>query len=221
MILSIDQGTTSTRAKLFDKKGNVLQTAQEEFTQIFQKPGWVEHDALEIWKTVVDTVNQVLKKVDAKQVMAIGITNQRETTVVWDKKTGEPVYHAIVWQSRQTVPICDDLKKRKLEPMFRKRTGLVVDAYFSGTKIKWILDKVKNGHARAAKGELLFGTIDTWLLWKLTGVHATDPTNASRTLIYNIHKAAWDKKLCAELNIPMELLPIVKDSSGIFGTGAM
>jgi glycerol kinase len=217
MVLSIDQGTTSTRAIIFDKKGNAVQTAQQEFSQIFSKPGWVEHDANEIWQTVVDTVSAVVKKSDAKAIMAIGITNQRETTVVWDKKTGNPVYHAIVWQSRQTVPICDDLKKRKLEPAFRKATGLVVDAYFSGTKIKWILDKVKNGHARAAKGDLLFGTIDTWLLWKLTGVHATDPTNASRTLIYNIHKAAWDKKLCDHLNVPMAMLPKVMDSSGVFG----
>jgi glycerol kinase len=202
---------------LFDKKGNVLHSAQQEFTQIFPKPGWVEHDALEIWKTVLDTVHEVAKKVKSGEILAIGITNQRETTVVWDAKTGQPVYNAIVWQSRQTVPICDDLKARKLESKFRKRTGLVVDAYFSGTKIKWILDKVKNGHARAAKGELLFGTIDTWLLWKLTGVHATDPTNASRTLIYNIHKAAWDKDLCAELEVPMAMLPKVMDSSGEFG----
>jgi glycerol kinase len=214
---SIDQGTTSTRAILFDKKGNGLHSAQQEFTQIFPKPGWVEHDALEIWQSVVDTVNAVARNAKSGEIKAIGITNQRETTVVWDAKTGEPVYNAIVWQSRQTVPICDDLKARKLESKFRKRTGLVVDAYFSGTKIKWILDKVKNGHARAAKGELLFGTIDTWLLWKLTGVHATDPTNASRTLIYNIHKAAWDKDLCAELQVPMAMLPKVMDSSGVFG----
>jgi glycerol kinase len=217
VILSIDQGTTSTRAMLFDKKGTSLGSAQAEFTQIFPKPGWVEHDANEIWQTVVSTVNEVVAKAKQGEIKAIGITNQRETTVIWDAKTGQPVYNAIVWQSRQTVPICDDLKQRKLAATFRKRTGLVVDAYFSGTKIKWILDKIKDGHKRAAKGDLLFGTIDTWLLWKLTGVHATDPTNASRTLIYNIHKAAWDKQLCAYLDVPMQMLPRVMDSSGVFG----
>ncbi len=218
MILAIDQGTTSTRAILFDHSGKALHTAQQEFRQIFPKPGWVEHDPEEIWQSVVATVATVVSKVKPGQIKAIGITNQRETTVVWNKKTGKPVYNAIVWQSRQTAEICEALKKNKLEPTFKRKTGLVIDAYFSGTKIKWILDKQKGARAKAETGELLFGTIDTWLLWKLTGVHATDPTNASRTLLYNLHTGKWDKQLCAALDVPMAMLPKVQDSSGLFGS---
>jgi glycerol kinase len=185
-ILAIDQGTTSTRAIVFDKKGNIIAVSQQEITQFFPKPGWVEHNASEIWDTVRDTVKEVTDKVGADNISAIGITNQRETTVVWDKRTGKPVYNAIVWQSRQTVDICESLKARGLDPEVRYKTGLLIDAYFSGTKIKWILDNVTGAREDAQAGHLLFGTIDTWVLWNLTegNVHATDYTNASRTMIY-------------------------------------
>jgi glycerol kinase len=218
-ILSIDQGTTSSRAIVFDKKGNIIQVAQQEFTQIFPKPGWVEHDANEIWQTVKEVVKEVLNKVKAENIAAIGITNQRETTVVWNKNTGKPIYNAIVWQSRQTMDVCDDLKKRGFEPAVKSKTGLVVDAYFSGSKIKWILDNVAGARKEAEAGNLLFGTIDTWVLWNLTTekVHATDYTNASRTMLYNIHELQWDKELCAALSVPSSMLPKVMDSSGVFG----
>ncbi len=220
-ILSIDQGTTSSRAILFDKKGNIKATEQQEFTQIFPKPGWVEHDPLEIWETQLKVVQDLLKNsnVDIKQIGAIGITNQRETTVVWDKNTGKPVYNAIVWQDRRTAKICDQLKKKGLTNHVRKNTGLVIDAYFSGTKVKWMLENIKGVKAKAKKGDLLFGTIDSWLVWKLTGgrVHITDYSNASRTMIYNIKTLKWDQKMLKELDIPSSMLPEVKPSSEIYG----
>lgn len=218
-ILAIDQGTTSTRAIIFDRQGNTIAVAQEEITQHFPKPGWVEHNAVEIWETVQATVREVVGKVGAGNIAAIGITNQRETTVVWDKRTGKPVYNAIVWQSRQTVDICEALKARGLDPEVRYKTGLLIDAYFSGTKIKWVLDNVPGAQADAFAGNLLFGTIDTWILWNLTEerVHATDYTNASRTMLYNIRELAWDEELLAAFDIPRSMLPKVMDSSAIYG----
>lgn len=220
-ILALDQGTTSCRAILFDKKGTIKATAQEEFTQIFPQPGWVEHNATEIWNTQLKVAQEVLAKfqLKAKDIAGIGITNQRETTLVWDKVTGEPIYNAIVWQDRRTASICDKLKAAGLEKYVRKNTGLVLDAYFSGTKIKWLLDKVPGARKKANKGQLLFGTIDTWLVWKLTGgkVHITDYTNASRTLLFNIRTLQWDTKMLKQLNIPENLLPTVHDSSKIYG----
>lgn len=220
-ILALDQGTTSSRSIVFGHNGKAKASAQKEFPQIFPSPGHVEHDPEAIWKTQLSTAKAALRKakVKAGDIAAIGITNQRETVVLWDRKTGKPVHNAIVWQSRITAPICDDLIKRKLEPKFKKKTGLVVDAYFSGTKIKYLLDKYKGLRKRAEKGDILAGTIDTWLLWKLTGgrVHATDYSNASRTLIFNIHTLEWDKELLKILDIPRAMLPEVKDSSGHFG----
>lgn len=218
-ILAIDQGTTSSRAIVFDKKGNGIASAQQEFTQFFPQPGWVEHDALEIWESVQQVVRKVLREVNASDIDAIGITNQRETTVVWDQRTGKPIHPAIVWQSRQTMDICDDLKRRGFEPAVREKTGLVIDAYFSGSKIKWLLDHTPGARADAEAGHLLFGTIDTWLLWNLTEgkVHATDYTNASRTMLYNIHRLEWDAELCAALEVPAAMLPRVLDSSAVYG----
>lgn len=220
-VMAIDQGTTSTRAILFNKKGEVVHTAQKEFTQHFPHPGWVEHDANEIWVTVQAVIATVLIESDTRpeQIDSIGITNQRETTVIWDKKTGLPIYHALVWQSRQTSEIADQLIEDGHKEMIRQKTGLIVDAYFSGTKIKWILDQVEGSRERAKNGELLFGTIDTWLIWKLTGgeVHVTDYTNASRTMIYNIHELKWDEELLELLDIPKEMLPEVRPSSEIYG----
>lgn len=218
-VLAIDQGTTSSRAIVFDRKGNIIAVAQQEFTQYFPQPGWVEHDADEIWQSVQQVVRQVLREINPSDIAAIGITNQRETTVVWDKRTGKPVYRAIVWQSRQTMDICDDLKKKGFEPAVRQKTGLVVDAYFSGSKIKWILDQVPGARHDAEAGHLLFGTIDTWLLWNLTEekTHATDYTNASRTMLYNIHTLNWDKELCQALDVPEKMLPTVLDSSHVYG----
>lgn len=218
-ILSIDQGTTSTRSIVFDKKGNTIAVAQEEITQYFPKPGWVEHNPVEIWESVLTTMQAVIKKVGAKNIAAVGITNQRETTVVWDKRTGKPVYNAIVWQSRQTVEICTALKSKGLDSAVRYKTGLLIDAYFSGTKIKWILDNVAGAKANAQAGHLIFGTIDTWLLWNLTEnkVHATDYSNASRTMLYNIRECCWDDELLTALEIPASMLPKVMDSSGIYG----
>jgi glycerol kinase len=196
--------------------------AQKEFTQYFPQSGWVEHDAREIWSSIGSVIGEILTFVPATQIAAIGITNQRETAVVWDKHTGEPVYNAIVWQSRQTAAICDTLKAQGHEEKFRTKTGLLIDAYFSGTKIKWILDNVDNARVKAEKGDLLFGTIDTWLVWKLTGgaVHLTDYTNASRTLIYNIHELCWDDELLEILTIPKSMLPEVRSSSEVYGTTA-
>jgi glycerol kinase len=219
-ILAIDQGTTSTRSIVFDKLGNIIAVAQAEITQFFPKPGWVEHNPIEIWDTVLSTVKEVAQKVGPQNIAAIGITNQRETTVVWDKRTGKPVYNAIVWQSRQTMDICETLKARGLDPEVRYKTGLLIDAYFSGTKIKWILDNVPGAQSEAFAGNLLFGTIDTWILWNLSEerVHATDYSNASRTMLYNIRECTWDAELLAALDIPASMLPKVMDSSGIYGT---
>ncbi len=220
-ILSLDQGTTSSRAILFDSKGAIAGVAQQEFTQIFPQPGWVEHNALEIWDTQLKVARQVLADhhITAGQVSAIGITNQRETTVVWDKITGKPIYNAIVWQDRRTAPICEELKKDGHADYISEYTGLVIDAYFSGTKIKWILDQIPGARDRALASELLFGTIDSWLLWNLTGgtVHATDYSNASRTMIYNIRSLKWDEKMLSILDIPPQILPQVMPSSGVFG----
>lgn len=220
-ILALDQGTTSSRAILFNHDGEIIDIAQKEFTQIFPKPGWVEHNANEIWSSILAVLAEVLNKAEVKasEVAAIGITNQRETAVVWDKETGNPVYHAIVWQSRQTDEICEDLKSKGYNNTFREKTGLLIDAYFSGTKVKWILDEVDGAREKAKQGKLLFGTIDTWLIWKLTGgsTHVTDYTNASRTLMYNIHELKWDEELLQILTIPESMLPEVKSSSEIYG----
>ncbi|MBW2396361.1 MAG: glycerol kinase GlpK [Deltaproteobacteria bacterium] len=220
-ILALDQGTTSSRAILFDAAGGVAAVDQHEFEQHFPKPGWVEHDPTEIWTSQLRAARGVLGKAgaSASDVAAIGITNQRETALVWDRKTGEPIHRAIVWQSRQTAPICEELRSRGLQEEVRRRTGLVIDAYFSATKIRFILDAVPGAQARAERGELAFGTVDTWLLWKLTkgAVHATEFSNASRTMLYGIRDCQWDDSLLAALNLPRELLPEVRDSSGVFG----
>ena len=220
-ILSFDQGTTSSRAILFDKAGAIIATAQQEFTQIFPKSGWVEHDAMEIWGTQSGVARQVLEETGTRpdEVAAIGITNQRETTVVWDKHTGKPVYNAIVWQCRRTASICDELKAKGWTDTIRQKTGLILDAYFSGTKIKWILDNVAGARERAERGELLFGNIDTWLIWNLTRgkVHVTDYSNASRTMLFNINTLQWDDDILKELNIPRSMLPEVKPSSCVYG----
>ncbi|HEX9253174.1 MAG TPA: FGGY family carbohydrate kinase, partial [Ignavibacteriaceae bacterium] len=220
-VMALDAGTTSNRAIIFDQDSNIVAVAQKEFTQIFPKAGWVEHDADEIWSTQIDVMKQVVQQagINPGDISAIGITNQRETAVVWDKTTGRPVYNAIVWQSRQTMDICNELKAKGYEAEFKQKTGLVVDAYFSGTKVKWILDNVEGARAKAEKCELLFGTIDTWLIWKLTGgkVHVTDYSNASRTLMYNIRELKWDPKLLEYLTVPACLLPEVKSSSEVYG----
>ena len=205
-IMSLDQGTTSSRCILFDHAGNICSTAQREFRQIFPQPGWVEHDAMEIWRTTLEVAKNAMEKlnVEADQIAAIGITNQRETTVVWDKETGEPICNAIVWQCRRTSDMIDKLVAEGHSDMIRRKTGLVPDAYFSGSKIKWMLDNVPGARKKAEQGQLLFGTIDTWLIWNLTGgrVHVTDHTNASRTMIYNIHELKWDEELLKLLDIP-------------------
>lgn len=219
-VLSIDQGTTSSRAILFDHDGKIVGVAQKEFTQIFPQAGWVEHDAMEIWGSVQSVISEVLAKypVSASEIAAIGITNQRETTVVWDKQTGQPVYNAIVWQSRQTAEICEDLKEQGYNELFQEKTGLLIDAYFSGTKVKWILDHVEGAREKAEKGDLLFGTIDSWLVWKLSNGrrHVTDYTNASRTLMYNIFTLAWDSELLDILGVPRSMLPEVCSSSEVY-----
>ena len=219
-IMSIDQGTTSSRAILFDKEGQIQGVAQREFKQYFPKSGWVEHDANEIWTSVLAVMAEVINEneIDPEQIKGIGITNQRETTVIWDKKTGRPIYHAIVWQSRQTLHICNELKEQGHEKTFRNKTGLLLDPYFSGTKVRWILDNVKGAREKAENGDLLFGTIDTWLVWKLSGgeAHITDYSNASRTLMYNIHELKWDDELLELLDIPKAILPEVKESSEIY-----
>lgn len=220
-ILALDQGTTSSRSILFDNRGTIVGMVQREFTQIYPHAGWVEHNPNEIWATQLSTAQEVLRQcgVSPAQIAAIGITNQRETTVVWDRKTGQPVCNAIVWQDRRTANICNDLKNKGLTDYVRHNTGLVIDAYFSGTKIQWILDNVAGVRTRAEAGELCFGTIDTWLMWKLSGgqIHATDYSNASRTLLYNIRTLQWDATLLQAMNIPTTLLPEVKPSSGHFG----
>ena len=220
-IIALDQGTTSSRAVLFDEQGTIQGIAQQEFTQIFPQSGWVEHDANEIWNTQQGVLLKVLSdhQVEAKSIVAIGITNQRETTVIWDRKTGEPIYNAIVWQDKRTASICEELKAKGLSDYVRTNTGLVIDSYFSGTKIKWILDHVPGARQRAEQGELAFGTIDSWLVWKLTNgkSHVTDYSNASRTLIFNIRSLTWDDRLLQELAIPKKLLPEVKPSTADFG----
>ena len=221
-ILSIDAGTTSSRAILFDKNGKQISISQFEFTQIFPKESWVEHDPVEIWETQLRAIKDVVSKssINVEEIDSIGITNQRETTVVWNKKTGKPVYNAIVWQDRRTAFICDELEKKGFEKLFYEKTGLVLDAYFSGTKIKWILDSDKKVKEMALNGELLFGTIDTWLIWNLTKgkYHVTDYTNASRTLLLNIHTLEWDKELLDVLNVPKSILPKLVDSSQKIGS---
>lgn len=219
-IMALDQGTTSSRAILFNKKGEIVSIAQQEFEQIFPQPGWVEHDANEIWTSILAVIAESLRKADAEpsQVVAIGITNQRETAVVWDKKTGKPIYKAIVWQSRQTEDICKELREKGYENTFRNKTGLLIDPYFSGTKVKWILDHVEGAREKAEKGELLFGTIDTWLVYKLSGgkAHVTDYSNASRTLMYNIYELRWDEELLEILGVPKSMLPEVRPSSEVY-----
>jgi len=223
-ILALDQGTTSCRAIVFNHDGDIVATAQKEFTQIFPQAAWVEHDANEIWSTQFAVTQEVLVKarITAKDVAGIGITNQRETTLVWDLKTGEPIHNAIVWQDRRTAGFCDELKARGLEQHVKETTGLVVDAYFSGTKINWILDNVEGARARAEAGELAFGTMDSWLVYKLTGgeVHVTDVTNAGRTMLFDIKKRRWDEKLLQELDVPASMLPAVKSSSEVYGKTA-
>ncbi|MDT0538303.1 glycerol kinase GlpK [Croceitalea sp. P059] len=220
-ILALDQGTTSCRAVVFDKKGVIVSIAQKEFTQIFPKPGWVEHDATEIWSTQAGVAAEAVTKkgLEGQAIAAIGITNQRETAVVWDRKTGEPIYNAIVWQDKRTASFCDDLKANGNTDLIRKKTGLVIDSYFSATKVKWILDNVEGARAKAESGELAWGTIDSWLIWKMTQgkLHITDVTNASRSLIFNINSMEWDEELLEIFTIPKSMLPDVKQSSEVYG----
>ena len=220
-IMALDQGTTSSRCILFDKKGNICSMAQKEFTQIYPQAGWVEHNPREIWASQLAVAIEAMANIgaDASQLSGIGITNQRETTIVWDRETGEPVYNAIVWQCRRTAEFIDGLKAQGCTETIRAKTGLVPDAYFSGSKIAWILDHVEGARERAERGELLFGTVDSWLIWKLTKgrVHATDYTNASRTMLYNIHTLEWDEALLSMLRIPRQMLPEVKPSGTVFG----
>lgn len=221
-IVAIDQGTTSSRALVFRADLTVAATAQEEFPQHYPDSGWVEHDPEDLWRTTLSTLRAAIGKagIAAGDVAAIGITNQRETTLIWDRKTGEPIHRAIVWQDRRTAETCNRLKAEGLEPLFARKTGLLLDPYFSGTKVKWLLDHVPGARARAGKGELAFGTVDSFLLWRLTGgkMHATDATNASRTLLFDIHAGAWDEELCSALDVPMSLLPEVKDCAADFGS---
>ncbi len=220
-ILAIDQGTTGSTVIIFDREGKIAAKAYREFTQYYPQPGWVEHDPEEIWQVTRAVINEAIMEADISgaDIEAIGVTNQRETTLMWDKNTGEPIYKAIVWQCRRTAPICQELKAEGLGEVIREKTGLVIDAYFSGTKIKWLLDNVPEARDRAKKGDILFGTIDTWLIWKLTGgkTHITDYSNASRTMIFNIKELDWDEQLLEELDIPRSILPEVKPSSGIYG----
>ena len=220
-ILALDQGTTSSRSILFDHSGNPVAQASREFKQIYPQPGWVEHDPLEIWQSQLDTAREVIEQasISAAQIAAIGITNQRETTILWDRKTGKPVYNAIVWQCRRTAEICEKLKQRGLEPLFQQKTGLIIDAYFSATKIKWLLDEVPNLRDRANNGEICFGTVDSWLIYNLTdgSTHATDYSNVSRTQLFNIHDKKWDREILELLEIPESMLPQVRQSSTLFG----
>ncbi len=220
-VMALDAGTTSNRCILFNEKGEMCSVAQREFAQYFPRPGWVEHNADEIWASQLGVAVEAMNKIgaSAEDIAAIGITNQRETAIVWDKNTGEPVYHAIVWQCRRTSEYCDSLKEKGLTDAFRQKTGLVIDAYFSGTKVKWILDNVEGARERAEKGELLFGTVETWLIWKLTkgNVHVTDYSNASRTMLFNINTLEWDEEILKELDIPRSMLPEVKPSSCVYG----
>jgi len=220
-VMALDAGTTSNRAIIFDNNSKIIGVSQKEFTQFFPEAGWVEHDAEEIWSTMLTVIKEAIEQagITASDLSAVGITNQRETAVVWDRQTSRPIYNAIVWQSRQTASICEDLTKRGLTEEFKEKTGLVIDAYFSGTKVKWILDKVEGARAKAEKGELAFGTIETWLIWKLTGgkVHVTDYSNASRTLMYNIRELKWDDQLLSYLSVPKSMLPEVHSSSEVYG----
>jgi len=220
-ILALDQGTSSSRSIVFDNQGHIVAMAQREFRQIYPQPGWVEHDPNEIWESQLATAKEALAKakLEAKDIASIGITNQRETTLVWNRKTGQPIYNAIVWQDRRMEPVCADMRAKGLEPTFREKTGLIIDAYFSGTKLKWILDTVPGARAAAAKGELAFGTVDTWLMWHLTKgrLHATDVSNASRTLMLNVHRNEWDDDLLKILDVPREMLPEVHPSSHVYG----
>ncbi|MFA7565447.1 MAG: glycerol kinase GlpK [Alkalispirochaeta sp.] len=220
-VMAFDAGTTSSRAILFDHKGDIASVAQQEFPQIYPKPGWVEHNPMEIWATQSGVARQVIEKVGAKpdEIAGLGITNQRETAIVWEKSTGKPIMNGIVWQDRRTAGICDAMKAKGLEAYVKENTGLVIDAYFSGTKVKWMLDNVPGAREKADKGELLFGTVDTWLIWKLTGgkVHVTDYSNASRTLMFNIKTLDWDEKLLKELGVPKSMLPKVRPSSEVYG----
>ena len=220
-ILALDQGTTSSRAILFDHEGQIITIAQKEFTQYFPSPGWVEHDPMEIWSTQIGVASEAINRQGAQQyeIAAIGITNQRETTLLWNKKTGKPIYNAIVWQDRRTADYCDQLKLARKQAIIQEKTGLIIDAYFSASKIKWILDHVEGARELANKGELCFGTIDSWLVWNLTNgkVHVTDATNASRTMLFNIHELVWDKTLLALFDIPESILPEVKSSSEVYG----
>ncbi|MCI5870269.1 MAG: glycerol kinase GlpK [Dorea sp.] len=220
-VMALDAGTTSNRCILFNERGEICSVAQKEFTQYFPKPGWVEHDADEIWSTQLGVAVEAMSKIGAtaEDIAAIGITNQRETVIVWDKNTGEPVYHAIVWQCRRTAEYCDSLKERGLTDLIRKKTGLIIDAYFSATKIRWILEHVEGARERAERGELLFGTVETWLIWKLTKgkVHVTDYSNASRTMLFNINTLEWDEEILKILNIPASMLPEPKPSSCVYG----
>ena len=220
-VMALDAGTTSNRCILFNEKGQMCSVAQQEFTQYFPQPGWVEHDASEIWQSQYSVAHEALAKIGATaaDVAAIGITNQRETTIVWDKETGVPVYHAIVWQDRRTAEFCDSLREKGLNDTFRNKTGLVLDPYFSGTKIRWILDNVPGAREKAEAGQLLFGTVETWLIWKLSGgkVHVTDYSNASRTLLFNIVDLKWDEELLSILDIPACMLPEAKPSSCVYG----
>ena len=222
LILAMDQGTTSSRAILFDSNYAIVEQAQCEFEQHFPNSGWVEHSAMDIWQTSLDTARQAIANAGAtaREIASIGITNQRETTVIWDRQTGQPIHNAIVWQDRRTADLCDKLKAEGLEPMISGKTGLLLDPYFSATKITWLLDNINGARARAERGELAFGTMDSWLLWNLTAgkSHATDATNASRTLLYNIHSGEWDSELLALFNIPQSLLPEVKDCAADFGS---
>ena len=221
-VMALDAGTTSNRCILFNERGEICSSAQKEFRQYFPQPGWVEHDALEIWETQLSVARDAIAKlgISAREIAAIGITNQRETTILWDKRNGKPIYHAIVWQCRRTAPYCDSLQEQGYTEKIREKTGLLIDAYFSATKIKWILDNVPGARERAEAGEILFGTVDTWLVWKLTGgrVHVTDRTNASRTMLYNIRTLDWDDTLLKALDIPRCILPRVTDSSEVYGT---
>ena len=220
-IMSLDQGTTSARCILYDRQGRQISSAQKEFTQIYPEAGWVEHDPMEIWSTQIGVAQEAMLKIDAtyRDIDSIGITNQRETTVIWDRNTGEPVYNAIVWQCRRTAGFCDELRAAGLADKFREKTGLLIDPYFSATKIRWILENVPGAYQRARSGELLFGTVETWLIWKLTDgrVHVTDYSNASRTMMFNIHDLCWDREILHELDIPECMLPQVRPSSEVYG----
>ena len=220
-VIALDQGTTSSRAVIFNKQGEIVSVSQKEFSQIFPQSGWVEHDPMEIWGCQSGVMREAVEtaSIDPKEIAAIGITNQRETTIVWDKNTGKPIYNAIVWQCRRTSKICDELKGKNLEQVIRDKTGLIIDAYFSATKVKWILDNVPGAREKAERGDLLFGTVETWLIWKLTkgAVHITDYSNASRTMLFNINTLQWDEEILEELDIPRCMLPTPKPSSCVYG----